>query len=91
MKKVLAFAILSVLCLTGCDSIKKEMEKQHEIALKDSNKKDLETIKLQYVCDERGYMYYKQSVYMGMIHLPLFINGVNGAYQVKCDKSVVGQ
>ena len=43
-----------------------------------------ETIKMEYVCDERGYKYYKQHTYMYNIYLPLFENRQSGTHQVMC-------
>ena len=100
MKKLVVFAMLGIICFTGCDGVKKQMEsmgkemtlkemiakqsldEKHPITI-DLNKK-YPIIKLEYVCDERGYMYYEQQGVAGKIYLPLFVNGFHGAFQVKC-------
>lgn len=65
------FIILTILIilLTGC---KDKVEKVYV----DANGTEIvkyKTIKLDYVCDERGYKYYRQHTYMFDIYLPLYL------------------
>ena len=75
------YLLLVVLIFAGCG------ERVTQKVYVDENGTEIlkyKTIKMEYACDERGYKYYKQHTYQNDIYLPLFKNGINGAYQVHC-------
>ena len=77
------YLLLTVLLFAGCG------ERVIQKVYVDENGTEIlkyKTIKMEYACDERGYKYYKQHTYHYDIYLPLFKNGMNGAYQVVCSE-----
>ena len=75
------YLLLVVLIFAGCG------ERVTQKVYVDENGTEIlkyKTIKMEYACDERGYKYYKQHTYQNDIYLPLFKNGIHGAYQVHC-------
>ena len=77
------YLLLTVLLFAGCG------ERVIQKIYVDENGTEIlkyKTIKMEYACDERGYKYYKQHTYQYDIYLPLFKNGMYGAYQVMCSE-----
>ena len=65
------YLLLTVLLFAGCG------ERVIQKVYVDENGTEIlkyKTIKMEYVCDERGYKYYKQHTYGNDIYLPLFEN-----------------
>lgn len=82
------FLIIALFILTGCDQkvVKVYVDENGTEIKKDTV---LPVMKMSYVCDERGYKYYRQYTYMHYIYLPLFENiGGSGEHgrQVRCTK-----
>lgn len=77
------YLLLTVLLFAGCG------ERVIQKIYVDENGTEIlkpKTIKMDYMCDERGYKYYRQHTHIHDIYLPLFKNGINGAYQVMCSE-----